>query len=559
MRISPFRTLVAILAMTEDRQSKYSMTDPSRNGDSNWASGIAAVTTQICVATIVLFGTCVVMHWIVLSGRFVVAQSFWKSLNLLMVLSIPLLTNIAAAQRLRRMPVLSGILLVLTCVGCGWHLFLFGVFTFETLSRGILFLHGLAAIFVLLTLLVHFATAALFILIAMFAERRLVGDLFFTHLRQDIRTSRPRTVASLYGGTAILLCLIAAWCSAHFLRPELTVSFTEPYDISALSSDSAILAVGCLQADHRTDESGSKFTLLETDTLQPVAPAISLPQCVRKLEFVSPEFGFLAVLMQDAFRETPGQNSAVAPSLVQISVDGSVRNFDCHLPQKIVLLSISPSHEIAVIGSLDDTTHEAKLLFVSLSDGKEISSFQLTDFPLFEVQFTADSSHALLVTLPSRNSNTEKCSLIGIKDGSIEQVLELNRWTSSSNSSTPDATSHVHEFSHDTGGVQIWFEAGHWHYRFVNARRVPGLYGSERCAGDRIATATWSNSAHDSTTFDGSHNSTEVIFHQGLPPRLLSRRVVSNGPGSDFEITADGSRIFLMQGGRISVYRFPEW
>ncbi|MBL8811260.1 MAG: hypothetical protein JNM43_13880 [Planctomycetaceae bacterium] len=534
------------------------MTDPSPNDDSKTASAIAAATTQICIATMVLLGTFMIMCWIVLSGRFVAAHSFSRSLNLLLVISIPLLTNIAAAQRLRRMPVLSAILLVLTCVGCGWHLFLFGIFTFETLSRGILFLHGLAAIFVLLTLLVHFATAALFIPIAMIAERRLGADLFFTHLRQDIRTSRPRTVASLYGGTAILLCLIAAWCSARFLRPELTVSFTEPYDISALSSDSAILAVGCSQADHRIDESGSKFTLLETNTLQPVAPAISLPQCLRKLEYVSPEFGFLAILMQDAFRGVPGQKSTVEPRLIQISVDGSIRNFDCLLPEKIFLLSISPNHEIAAIGSLDDTTHEAQLLFVSLVDGKEISSFQLSDSPFFEVQFTTDSSHALLVTMPSQSSSTERCSLIGIKDESIEQVLELNRWTKSNNSSTPDTTSQVHEFSHDTGCVQIWFADAHWHYRF-SPKRIRSTYGGERCAGDRIATARWNKGAHDSAMLDGSHDSTEVVFHQGQPPHLLSRRVVSNGPGSDFEITADGSRIFLMQGGRISVYRFPEW
>ncbi|MFO0978611.1 MAG: hypothetical protein U0996_19550 [Planctomycetaceae bacterium] len=546
--------------MTEDQLNKHSMIDPSRQGDSNIASAVAAATTQICIATMVLLGTFVVMCWIVLSGRIVAPQSFSQSLNLLMVLSIPLLTNIAAAQRLRRMPVLSSILLVLTCVGCGWHLFLFAIFTLQILSRGIMFVHGLAAIFVLLTLFVHFATAALIIPMAMVAERRLGVELFFTHLGRDIRTSRPKTVASLYGGTAILLCLIAAWCSARFLRPELSASFTEPYNISALSSDSTILAVGCSSADYSSYGSGSTLILLNAGTLQPVAPSIPLPQFVRKLAYVSPEFGFLAILMQDAFREVPGQNSTVEPRLVRISADGNVESFGCQLPEQIFLLNISPNHEMAAIGSLDETTHEAELLFVRLADGKEISSFQFSNSPWFEVQFTADSSHALLATLPSSNSNAaEKCSLINITEGSIEQVLEFGHWVRSTNTSTPDAASEVHEFSHDTERVQIWFAEGYWRYRFVQGRRIPGPSGAERCAGDRIARATWSNSAQDSAMLDGSNDSTEVIFLQGRPPELMSRRVVSNRPGFDMEITSDGSRIILIQGGWISVYRFPEW
>lgn len=409
-------------------------------------------------------------------------------------------------------------------------------------------------------LLVHFATAALIIPLAMVAERRLGVDLFFTHLGRDIRTSRPKTVASLYGGNAIMLCLIAAWCSARFLRPELSASFTEPYNISALSSDSTILAVGCSSADYRSQKSSSTLTLLDSRTLQPVAPSIPLPQFVRKLEYVSPEFGFLAILMQDAFREVPGQKSTVEPRLVRISADGNVESFDCQLSEQIFLLNISPNHEMAAIGSLDKTTHEAELLFVRLADGKEISSFQFSNSPWFEVQFTADSSHALLATLPSSNSNAaEKCSLINITEGSIEQVLEFGHWVRSTSTSTPDEASDVYEFSHDTERVQIWFAEGQWRYRFVHGRRIPGPSRAERCSGNRIARATWSNSAHDSAMLDGSHDSTEVIFLQGQPPELMSRRVVSNGPGSDMEITSDGSRIILMQGGWISVYRFPEW
>ena len=537
--------------MTVDQPDRDSRIDQVPNSVLDDGSLFAAVTTQTCLATLVLIATFLAMWRIVESGRTLQPRGLLEFLRAVVV-GIPFLTNIAAAQRTRHNPKLSSLLMFLTCLGCVWHIVFFGGFTIQVLTQGTSQMHGMAGAMEFMALFAHLVVAAMFILFSIIADRHPGRRLFLEKLRNDILTSHPKRTGVLYAGTVALLCLCACMASRRFLKPELSASFSESFSISALSSDSRILAVGSAFRNDRTGGRGSTLMLLNSETMQPIVSPLQLPQCVQELEFVSSQFGFTAVLMEDKHVASLTQPSTMNPSLVQVRLDGTVRTINTVLPPNVCGLAVSPNGEVVAVGGLDETTHEATATFVRLADGVEISSFPVAYVPSFEIRFLADSSCALLLTDASawKRRSKRTCSLIALEDKVIDRLFDIDDVGQDDHTSVVDSNSRVYDFVSEGKLIHVWSNSGQWHY--VIAGRVPSAnrpFGFHCLAAGRIVTAY---------SYSGSLEGSTVQFLEGSPLRLMKKRIESDGPLFDMELSADGTRLFVVHGSGISVYQFPQ-
>jgi hypothetical protein len=520
----------------------------ARMARESWS--MATLTIRVCAATVILLVTFMVMHLILNSGRQLQESNLIKVFCSLIVLNIPLLMNVYAAQWLKQRHVASVLLLLLTCVGCGWHLFFFSIFTMESLKTGVMHMHGLAGVLEFLTLCVHFIVSAAFALWAMGTNRGRDSSLPVSSLRQDILTSRPIHCVGVCGGTVLVLCLIATNASRFFLRPEFSASFDTCYTVSALSDDSRILAVGAA-GQYEQGRAGTRLTLLDTETLIPIVEPIWVPRCIHQLEFVSPEFGFLGVLIDEEKSHVTEDADSKSPSLLWFTADGSAQAIECTLPGNISWLKISSNDEVAAVGSIDQARHEGTCHFIRLVDGSEISSVTLTDVGLFEAHFTTDNKSLLVMTAPpdSHQKDHKSVLLIDTDRGSVENIFKIDTESVWQTNLEAVPGSGVYEFVSGGKLIRVWLTGGKWRYFISNGIAGPYINSSLcRIASDRIVACD---------SYDGSHGGSSIRFFEGTPPRLLDRKIESDCWTSDMELTADGNRIFLLEGNRISTYLFP--
>lgn len=511
---------------------------------------IATLTIRVCVATMILLVTFTVMHLIVNSGRQRHESNILEVFCFLIVLNIPLLMNVYAAHRLKQRHMPSVMLLLLTCAGCGWHLLFFSIFTMESLNNGVVHMHGLAGVLEFLTLCLHFVVSAAFALLTVITNRGRDTRLPASSLRRDILTSHPIHCVGVCGGTVVVLCFIATNASRFFLRPEFSASFDTYYTVSSLSDDARILAAGSA-GQYEEGRAGSRLMLLYAETLTPIVEPIWVPRYIHQLEFVSPEFGFIGVLIDDENSNVTEDANSTSPSLLRFTADGSAHDIECTLPGNISWLKISSNDEVAAVGSVDQTKHEGTCHFIRLVDGSEISSVTLPDVGLFEAQFTKDNNRLLVMTVSpdSHQRNHNSFLLIDTDRGSVENVFEID--TTAVGQSNLDAVleSGVYEFVSDGELIRVWRTGEQWRYFISNGIAGPYINSSLcRIASDRIVACD---------SYDGSQVGSSIRFFEGSPPRLLDLKIESDRWTTDMELTADGSRIFLLEGNRISTYLFP--
>lgn len=541
--------------MPEIEPQEQSEKQPTPQAGAEHLGLIAMATTQICLVTIVLVGTLCISQMILGAGRNLHHFRLSARFTLAIIPFAPFLMNIAAAQRTRYSPLLSTNLLILTSVACVWHLLILRYFGFS--EHGKFQMPGIVGAFNLLFLLAHFILSAVFILIAVVVDRELRIGLFLKHLRQDLVTKFPKSVGALYGMTALGLCLLAANESRRFLKPEHSVSLPEYYQISALSDDLQILAIGNSHGNFMSRGTETTLILLDAKTLEPVTQPVPLPQSVSQLRFISPEFGYLAMLAHGKYRGLPNGTSAAPASLVQVKTDGTVRQIRDGLPNDVHNLELSVHRDIAAVVCMNQETREASVHFIRLIDGNVLSSYSFSDVVTYELQFLRESDRAiLLVEKPNLNHpNSWTCQLLGVHENSVEEVLQ-NMSTYGPQTAKPvSSTPGVHEFNTSGALISIWFDANHWCYRFG----PPELRSNEphnfvRHASDRMVFAE---------NYAGSSWGNTILFYQGDPPELIDRRIESDDELNDLEFCPDGSRLFLLEtvkhvGTRVSVYRFPE-
>ncbi len=545
--------------MPEIQPQDQSEKQPTPQAGAQHLGLIAMATTQICVASIVLVGTLCISQMILGAGRNLHHFRLSARFTLAFILFAPFLMNIAAAQRTRFAPFLSVNLLILTSFGCVWHLLFLWYYGFDSFKHGKIQMPGIVSAFELLLLMAHFMLSALFFLIASVVDRNLRIGLFLKHLRQDLVTRFPRSVGVLYTMTAVGLCLLAANESRRFLKPEHSVSLPESYQISAMSDDLQILAIGNSHGNFMSRGTETTLILLDTKTLEPVTQPVPLPQSVSQLKFISPEFGYLAMLANGKYRGLPDETSAAPASLVQVKTDGTVRQICDGLPNDVHNLVLSVHRDIAAVVCMNQETREASVHFIRLIDGDVLSSYSFSDVVTYELQFLRESDRAiLLVEKPNLNHpNSWTCQLLGVHEDSDEEVLQ-NMSTYGPQTAKPvSSTTEVHEFNTSGGLISIWFDANDWRYHFGPPEfRSNEQYNFIRHTTDRMVFAE--NYAGSCST-----SGSTIQFYQGNPPKLIDRRIESDDELYDMEFSSDGTRLFLLEAGypfgtRVSVYRFPE-